>query len=124
MSFKDVNEGAWYGEAVRWAAASGIVTGYDAETFGPNDSVTREQLAAILYRYAEYRDIDVSVGEDTNILSYEDALTISDYAVPAMQWACGAGLIQGADGRLMPRSDASRAQIAAILHRFCENCMK
>ncbi len=124
MSFRDVDEGAWYGEAVRWAAANGIVTGYDAETFGANDSVTREQLAAILHRYAEYRDIDVSVGEDTNILSYEDALTISDYAVPAMQWACGAGLIQGADGRLMPRSDASRAQIAAILHRFCENCLK
>lgn len=81
---------------------------------------TREQLAAILWRYAQHKKCDVSVGEDTNILSYADALTVSEWAVPAMQWANGAGLIQGSDNNLMPKGNATRAQAAAILHRFCE----
>ena len=118
MRFRDVVENAWYSEAVRWAAANGIVTGYSENAFGPNDNITREQLAAILHRYANYKGYDVSVGEDTNILSFDDAQTISGYAVPAMQWACGAGLMQGSNRKLLPTAEATRAQVAAMLHRF------
>ena len=118
MRFRDVVENAWYSEAVRWAAANGIVTGYTEQTFGPNDNIAREQLAAILHRYAKYKGLDVSAGEDTNILSFDDAQTISGYAVPAMQWACGAGLMQGSNRKLLPTAQATRAQVAAMLHRF------
>ena len=115
--FTDVRSGQWYSEAVAWTAQSGVYTGYADRSFRPNDSITREQLAAILYRYAKYKGVDVSVGEDTNILSYADAAEISDYAFPAMQWACGAGVMQGSNGNLLPRGRATRAQIAAMLHR-------
>ena len=118
MRFRDVVQNAWYSEAVRWAAANGIVTGYTEQTFGPNDNIAREQLAAILHRYAKYKGLDVSAGEDTNILSFDDAQTISGYAVPAMQWACGAGLMQGSNRKLLPAAQATRAQVAAMLHRF------
>lgn len=120
MPFADVDQAAWYAEAVRWAASCGIVTGYDNGNFGPNDPVTREQLAAILYRCAAYRQEDTSIGADTNILSFTDAASVSEYAVPALQWACGAGILQGADGALLPTHPATRAQTAAILHRFCQ----
>ena len=116
--FTDVRSGQWYSEAVAWTAQSGVYTGYADGSFRPNDSITREQLAAILYRYAKYKGVDVSVGEDTNILSYADAAEISDYAFPAMQWACGAGIMQGSNGNLLPRGRATRAQIAAMLHRY------
>ena len=119
-TFKDVEKGAYYEQAVAWAAEKGIVNGY-GDTFGPNDNITREQFATILFRYAQYKGYDVSVGEDTNILSYADAFSVSEYAIPAMQWACGAGLINGNGDQLMPTGVASRAQAAAILHRFCEN---
>ena len=122
--FTDVKAGAYYERAIVWAAENGIVKGYGNGCFGPDDQITREQMAAILYRYAKYRGLDVSVGENTNILSYDDALDISEYAVPAMQWACGAQIIHGADGRLTPGAKATRAQVAAILHRFCENVLK
>ena len=122
--FTDVKAGAYYERAIVWAAENGIVKGYGNGCFGPDDQITREQMAAILYRYAKNRGLDVSVGENTNILSYDDALDISEYAVPAMQWACGAQIIQGADGRLTPGAKATRAQVAAILHRFCENVLK
>ena len=122
--FTDVKAGAYYERAIVWAAKNGIVKGYGNGCFGPDDQITREQMAAILYRYAKNRGLDVSVGEDTNILSYDDALDISEYAVPAMQWACGAKIIQGADGRLTPGEKATRAQAAAILRRFCENVLK
>ncbi len=120
MPFADVDQAAWYAEAVRWAASCGIVAGYDNGNFGPNDPVTREQLAAILYRCAAYRQEDTSIGADTNILSFTDAASVSEYAVPALQWACGAGILQGADGALLPTHPATRAQTAAILHRFCQ----
>ena len=84
--FTDVRSGQWYSEAVAWTAQSGVYTGSADGSFRPTDSITREQLAAILYRYAKYKGVDVSVGEDTNILSYADAAEISDYAFPAMQW--------------------------------------
>ena len=121
-SFTDVASGAYYANAVAWANANGIVSGYGSGKFGPNDKVTREQLAAILYRYAQYKKYDVSVGEDTNILSYDDAQSISTYAIPAIQWACGAGVVTGKSGsKLDPKGNATRAEVAAMLMRFCEN---
>ena len=122
-SFSDVASGAYYQDAAAWAVANGITSGYGNNKFGPNDPITREQLATFLYRYAKYKGLDVSVGEDTNILSYNDALTISEYAFPAMQWLCGEGIMQGNNGNLMPAGNATRAQIAALLHRFCENVL-
>ena len=118
-TFLDVDPSQYYADAVDWAAANGVVTGYDASTFGPNDFITREQLAAIFYRYATLMGYDVSVGEDTNILSYSDALSVNSYAIPAMQWAVGAGLVNGMDDKLAPQGLATRAQVAAILYRFC-----
>lgn len=121
-SFTDVASGAYYANAVAWANANGIVSGYGSGKFGPKDKVTREQLAAILYRYAQYKKYDVSVGEDTNILSYDDAQSISSYAIPAIQWACGAGVVTGKSGsKLDPKGNATRAEVAAMLMRFCEN---
>ena len=119
--FTDVADGAWYADAVTWAASQGIVGGYGNGLFGPEDNITREQLASILYRYAQSKGYDTSVGENTNILSYTDALEISEYAIPAMQWACGAGIMEGNAGYLTPQGDATRAQVATMLMRFCEN---
>ncbi|WP_458407645.1 S-layer homology domain-containing protein [Anaerotignum sp.] len=122
VPFKDVKTDAYYADAVAWAAEKGIVSGYDAMTFGPDDNITREQLASILWRYAKYKGYDVSVGEDTNILSYKDAFSISEYAIPAMQWACGEGIISGnADGTLNPRGNAQRAHAAQMLMKFMDN---
>lgn len=118
--FADVANGSYYELAIAWAAENGIVTGYSETEFKPDADITREQLAAILYRYAQYKGYDVSVGDNTNILSYTDAMTISEYAIPAMQWACGAGLINGIDGALQPAGYANRAQTASILARFCQ----
>lgn len=120
-SFSDLADGAWYTDAVTWAASKGIVDGYGGGLFGPDDNITREQLASILYRCAQARGDDVSVGEDTNILSYSDAADVAGYAVSAMQWACGAGVITGiSESALAPRGEATRAQTAAMLMRFCE----
>ena len=121
LPFADVDEGAWYAEAVRWAASEGIVTGVSETAFAPDEPVTREQLAAILWRYAKYKGHDVSIGESTNILSYTDFAEISEYAIPAMQWACGEGIITGSgEGVLNPRGGASRAEAAAMLARFAK----
>ena len=120
MPFADVAANTWYTEAVRWAAGEGIVEGYSETAFGPNDPITREQLAAILWRYAQYLELDVSIGKDTNILSYTDAAEISEYAIPALQWACGSGLMEGSNGSLNPRANATRAEVATILMRACE----
>ena len=104
-----------------WAASQGIVDGYGGGLFGPDDNITREQLASILYRCAQARGDDVSVGEDTNILSYSDAADVAEYAVSAMQWACGAGIIEGDDdASLSPQANTTRAEAAAILMRFIE----
>lgn len=120
-AFADIADGAWYADAVTWAAENGIVGGYGGGLFGPEDNITREQLAAILYRYAQTKGYDVSVGEDTNILGYTDALKISEYAIPAMKWACGAGVIMGVtESALLPQGSATRAQVATMLMRFCE----
>lgn len=103
-------------EARQWAMDFGVSDGSS-----PGGAVTRQQLAALLYRFAQLQGYDVSVGEDTNILSYTDFADLSEYAVPAMQWACGAGVIQGTSGgRLNPQGTATRAQFAVMLMRFCE----
>lgn len=121
MGFTDVAGDAYYAEAVRWAASEGIVGGYGGGLFGSDDAVTREQLATMLYRYAVYKGYDVSIGEDTNILSYADFADLSEYAIPAMQWACGAGIVNGtSESTLTPQGEATRAQVAAMLMRFVE----
>ena len=130
LDFEDVEEGKWYTEAIRWAKSKGIAVGYGNGYFGTNDAVTREQMVTILWRYAQHMDIDVSVGEDTNILSYNDAFYVSEYAIPAMQWACGSGMVQGmtdpnGEGMILaPESKGTRAQIATMMMRFCENIVK
>lgn len=119
-SFTDVASGAYYANAVAWANANGIVSGYGSGKFGPNDKVTREQLAAILYRYAQYKKYDVSGANSLD--GYTDAQSVSSYAVPALQWACGAGVVTGKSGsKLDPKGNATRAEVAAMLMRFCEN---
>lgn len=124
-NFSDVQADAWHAEAVGWAASNKVVTGYADGTFRPNAAVTREQAAAILYRYAQSKGIDVSVGENTNILSYVDVQQTSEYAIPALQWAVGAGVLNGKNGgRLAPTGTATRAEIAAIMQRWCENIIK
>ena len=121
MNFADVPQDQWYSEAIRWAASEGIASGY-GNTFGTHDPITREQLAVMLYQFAQARGYDVSVGENTNILSYTDVSDVDEYAIPAMQWACGAGIISGTgDGStLTPQGQATRAQAAVMLTRFCE----
>ena len=124
-NFSDVQADAWYAEAVGWAASNKVVTGYADGTFRPNAAVTREQAAAILYRYAQSKGIDVSVGENINSLSYVDVQQASEYAIPALQWAVGAGVLNGKNGgRLAPTGTATRAEIAAIMQRWCENIIK
>lgn len=107
--------GAWYEAGAQWAMSNGISDGS-----GLDQNLTREQLAVMLYRYAQYKGYDVSAGEDANILSYADAFDVSEYAIPAMQWACGAGVISGKDGALDPAGSATRAEVAAMLMRFCQ----
>ena len=120
--FSDVADGAWYAEAVRWAVGSGMVKGYADGRFRPNDAVTREQMAALLYRFAGYKGYDVSIGGDTDILRFTDGAAVGGYAVPAMRWACGSGLMTGArrDGgmALAPGDTTTRAQTATLLTRF------
>ena len=122
MNYTDVAQGQWCSEAIRWATSEGVVTGYGNGLFGTNDPITREQLATMLWRYAQTEGYDVSIGEDTNILSYTDVAALSEYAIPAMQWAVGAGIINGTgDGStLTPQGQATRAQAAVMLQRFCE----
>ena len=122
--FLDVTSDKYYANAIAWANENGIVAGY-GDTFGVGDFITREQFAVMLYNYAQYQGYDVSVGEDTNILSYTDAFDISNYAYPAMQWACGAGIMSGNDdGTLNPQGKATRAEAATMLMNFCENVVK
>ena len=122
MDFADVPQDQWCSEAIRWATSEGVVTGYGNGLFGTNDPITREQLAVMLYRFAQEQGYDVSIGENTNILSYTDVADLSEYAISAMQWACGAGIITGTgDGSaLSPQGQATRAQAAVMLTRFCE----
>ena len=114
--FTDVVSGSWYDDAVTWASKNGIVLGVTEDTYRPNDPVTREQLAAILFRYADYKGYDRSASAD--LTGYADYAEVSAYAVPALRWACGCGIIDGSAGKLDPRSGATRAQLATMLMRF------
>ena len=118
-AFADVADGDWFAPALNWAAANELVLGYADGRFGPNDTITREQFAAILYRYARYRVLDTGKAENTDLLSYEDVQDVSPWAVPAMQWACGSGIINGvSECALWPKETATRAQTAAMIMRF------
>lgn len=123
ISFVDVSDDQWYADAINWAVTNGIATGYDSNKFGPNDPVTREQMAVILYRYAIYKGIDVS--RQANLSDYNDADSVSDWAETAIRWAVDAGLIEGMSKvALAPAGNSTRAQVAAVLMRFCENFFK
>ena len=120
-AFTDVESGAWYADAVAWAAANDIVNGTSATTFAPNSPITREQMATMLYRFAQYKGMD-AVTLQENLTGYPDGDQVSDYAIPAMNWAVGQGLIAGMEnGTLVPQGSATRAQVATILMRFCES---
>ena len=120
-SFTDVEAGKWYADAITWTAENGIFAGYGKDKFGPDDPITREQLAAIFYRYADYKGYDLTV--KGNLDKFKDADKITDYAKTAMQWAVGSGLVKGKSGNLLdPQGTATRAEIAAMLHRFIEKC--
>ena len=119
MTFADVDEGAYYGEAVRWAASEGIVKGYSEVEFAPDDLITREQIAAIMQRYADFKGI--ATDETAGLARFTDAAQVSDWAVGNLQWAVGTGLISGRDdGSLAPQDNTTRAEAAAILMRFLE----
>ena len=119
--FTDVSEDNAFAGAIAWANETGIANGYDDGRFGIDDVVTREQTAAFLYRYAQYKKMDVSVGEDTNILSFDDIDTASEYAIPALCWACGADILRGdGNGCLRPADTVTRAELSAQLNRLIE----
>jgi len=118
-SFIDVEAGTWYADAITWTAENRIFAGYGKDKFGPDDPITREQLAAIFYRYADYKGYDLT--DKGNLDKFKDADKITDYAKTAMQWAVGSGLVKGKSGNLLdPQGTATRAEIAAMLHRFIE----
>ena len=118
-SFTDVEAGMWYTDAITWTAENGIFAGYSKDKFGPDDPITREQLTAIFYRYADYKGYKLTV--TGNLDKFEDADKITDYAKTVMQWAVGNGLIKGKSENLLdPQGTATRAEIAAMLHRFVE----
>ena len=118
-SFTDVEAGRWYADAITWAAENGIFAGYSMDKFGPDDPITREQLTAIFYRYADYKGYKLTV--TGNLDKFEDADKITDYAKTVMQWAVGNGLIKGKSENLLdPQGTATRAEISAMLHRFVE----
>ena len=121
MKFDDVSAEMPYAEAIRWAAAVKIVNGCSESSFAPGDTLTREQLAAILWRYAKSENIDVSIGENTNILSYEDVFSVSDYAIPALQWTCGSGIMSGHTiSTLAPDEQVSRIYFASVLNKYAQ----
>ncbi len=130
MTFGDVESGVWYTEAIRWAESAGVVTGYgDGSTYGPNDPVTREQMATILWRYAKYKGSDVSAGAAADFSAYPDAADVSDWAVEGVKWGVGSGMVAGEDqpdgSKLLdPQGDTDRAQMATLMMRYCAEIVK
>ena len=119
--FTAVPAGEYYTNESIWTKEKGIFEGYGG-LFGSGDSITCEQFVTVLWRYAQYRGYDVSVGKGTNILSYNDAFEISEYAIPAMQWAVGEGIVGGKGGGILdPKGKATRAEAAVVLTRFLED---
>ena len=122
--FTDVTEGAYYVRAATWAAEKGLLAWTTDAAFAPDTPVTREQFVVTLYRYAVLKGYDVSVGEDTNILSFDDAFDISEGMAAAFQWACGAGVVEGNGPKLSPLDSATRGQTATMLMRFLQKVVK
>ena len=116
--FTDVAEDASYRDAIVWAKENSVTNGTSDTTFGPTNHITRQDLVTLIWRYTKNSGKDVSVGEDTNILSFDDAASVKDYAVEAFQWACGTGVITGSGSNLLPRDNTTRAQLAAIIQRY------
>ena len=122
IPFADVDTAMYYANPISWAKQNGIVNGVDENNFAPDAEISRQQLVTILYRFAKLMGKDVSVGEDTNILSYDDVNQVAEYAIPAMQWACGDGVITGrTESTLAPIGNATRAEVATMLMRFINN---
>ena len=122
IPFADVDTAMYYANPISWAKQNGIVNGVDENNFAPDAEISRQQLVTILYRFAKLMGKDVSVGEDTNILSYDDVNQVAEYAIPAMQWACGDGVITGrTESTLAPIGNATRAEVATMLMRFVNN---
>ncbi len=122
VDFGDIDQQAYYSDAVAWAASNGVVTGYSDHAFGPDDDITREQLATILYRYA--KNHTAATGQTAALSTFADASQISPYAAEAMSWAVSSGLINGVgNNQLAPEGEATRAQVATMLMRFCEQGM-
>ena len=117
--FDDVPRGQWYTDAIWWAKLMGVVSGTSATTFDPEGEITREQLAAILYRYAQYKKYNTAASSSLN--GFTDQASVSGYATASLEWAVAEKLVNGSAGKLMPTGNATRAQVAAILHRFVEN---
>lgn len=124
VEYDDVNESEWYFDAISWATNEGIVKGMGDNKFEPDTLITKEQLVTILYNYAKYKEYDVSVGENTNILSYEDALTLHEYGYEPMQWACGAGIVKGYNGVLNHSMPVTRAEVASVMKNFSQEYIK
>lgn len=120
--FSDVQYNGYYEDAVTWAADNGIVNGTSTTTFSPNANVTREQMAAILYRYAQHKKYNTAASSGLN--GFTDHASVSGYAAASLEWAVAEKLVNGSAGKLMPTGNATRAQVAAILHRFVENVAK
>lgn len=122
-SFNDVASGRWYANAVKWAAENEIVGGYGNGNFGPEDPISREQMAAILYRYAAFKGFDITKTADLS--KFTDSSKISDWSKAALSWANAEGLVNGKGGGILdPLGKATRAEIATILRNFCENVVK
>ena len=125
VAFSDVTGNMYYADAVAWAKQNGIVNGVTEYEFAPDNNITREQIVTIMHRYAKYKKYDVGNEKNTNILSYDDFSDISEYAIASMQYAIGSGLMNGkTESTLNPLDNATRAEIAAILHRFIETNSK
>jgi len=119
--FTDVDDDNWYSEAIAWAAHNGLVEGYGNGLFGPHDPLTREQMVLILYRFSVFMNYDIS--QQGDLTAFTDSDTVSEWALDAMKWAVGAGIINGIDdGLISPKTGATRAQFAAMLQRFVTTC--
>ncbi len=118
--FTDVETGQWYTAAIQWASQNGIVLGIGEQQFDPNGEVTREQMAAIMYRYAQYKKIDTTKADASKFGTFSDKDSVSDWAVEAMTWATGTGIINGTDAGIEPQANSTRAQVAQIVKNYTE----
>jgi hypothetical protein len=123
LTFTDVPTGSYYYNAIRWATQNGIASGYNSTTFGPDDNVMRQQAIMFIYRYASMAGCDMSISSGFNLTGYSDYSSISSYAVTAMTWAVDKGIISGNGNMLFPTDNATRAQIAAMMNNFNNNCL-